>query len=104
MQKLVWSVAVLVAVSCARPAPARAAPAAAAPAVAKPDDAKPGDRSDELKPEEKTSRGAVTIGGRRIDYAAVAGTLLVHPKDHEEKAEAAMAEKPGDKAERPRLP
>jgi carboxypeptidase C (cathepsin A) len=31
--------------------------------------------------EQQTSKGAVTIGGRRIDYEAVAGTLIVHAKD-----------------------
>jgi carboxypeptidase C (cathepsin A) len=99
MQKLVWSLAVLAA-ACAQPNLARAAPAA--PAVTRADeakpDAKPNEKSDELKPEEKTSRGAVTVGGRRIDYSAVAGTLVVHPRDAEEKAEQMMAaEKPGEK-------
>jgi carboxypeptidase C (cathepsin A) len=90
MQKLAWSLAVLAAVSCTHPSLTGAAPAAPAPAAAKlgddkPGDTKPGDaRSDELKPEEKTSRGAVTIGGRRIDYTAVAGTLVVHPKNADE--------------------
>jgi carboxypeptidase C (cathepsin A) len=88
MKKLVWSVAVLAAVSCARPSLARAAPAAPAaqvPAAAKPGDPRPGDlKPDELKPEDKTTRGSVTIGGRRIDYTAVAGTLVVHPKNADE--------------------
>lgn len=30
--------------------------------------------------EQQWSKGAVTIGGRRIDYDAVAGTFVVHPK------------------------
>jgi carboxypeptidase C (cathepsin A) len=30
--------------------------------------------------EQQSSKGTVTIGGRRIDYEAVAGTLVVHPK------------------------
>ena len=89
MQKLTWCLAVLVAISCAYPPAARAAPTAAAPPAAKPDEARPGDKpgdakSDELKPEEKTSRGSVTVGGRRIDYTAVAGTLVVHPKGAED--------------------
>ena len=33
-----------------------------------------------FKPEEKTSDGSVTVGGKRIDYQAVAGTLVVHPQ------------------------
>ena len=108
MQKLARSVAVLAAVSCARPNLARAAPPPATTAAAKTDEAKPDAKADakpdELKPEEKTSRGAVTIGGRRIDYSAVAGTLVVHPKDAEEKLEAMMAEKPGDKGDKPQPP
>jgi carboxypeptidase C (cathepsin A) len=87
MQKLAWTLAVVAAISCAHPSVSRAAPAAAAPptATAKPDDAKPGDpKPDELKPEEKTSRGAVAIGGRRIDYTAVSGTLVVHPRNADE--------------------
>ena len=108
MQKLAWSVAVLAAISCtpslARAAPATLAPAAAKTDPAKPAEARPGDgKPDELKPEEKTSKGAVTIGGRRIDYIAVAGTLVVHPKEPEDNPlEPAMggAER-GDKGEKP---
>jgi carboxypeptidase C (cathepsin A) len=33
-----------------------------------------------FSPEEKTSAGSVTVGGQRIEYKAVAGTLVVHPK------------------------
>jgi carboxypeptidase C (cathepsin A) len=33
-----------------------------------------------LVAEEKTSEGSVTIGGRKIDYQAAVGTLIVHPK------------------------
>ena len=31
--------------------------------------------------EQQSSKGTVTVGGRRIDYDAVAGTLIVHAKD-----------------------
>jgi carboxypeptidase C (cathepsin A) len=31
--------------------------------------------------EQKKTASSVTVGGRRIDYEAVAGTLVVHPKD-----------------------
>ncbi len=34
----------------------------------------------EFKPTESTSTGTVTVGGSRIDYQAVAGTLVVHAK------------------------
>ncbi len=36
--------------------------------------------SGHFKAEEKTSDGAVTVGGHRIDYQATAGTLVVHAK------------------------
>ncbi len=35
---------------------------------------------EEFKVEEKASEGSVVTGGRRIDYRAVAGTLVVHAK------------------------
>jgi carboxypeptidase C (cathepsin A) len=118
MQKLAWSFAVVAAISCAHPslssaAPSATAPAAAKPADAKPGDAKPGDKPDELKPEEKISKGAVTIGGRRIDYTAVAGTLVVHPKNAEDnppepeggdRPERGERPERGDKGERPTPP
>jgi carboxypeptidase C (cathepsin A) len=47
------------------PAPAAAPDAAAA---------------ESFRPEEKQSDGSVVIGGQRIDYQAIAGTLVVHPK------------------------
>jgi carboxypeptidase C (cathepsin A) len=34
-----------------------------------------------FKPEEAGSDGSVTVGGQAIDYHAVVGTLVVHPKD-----------------------
>src|SRR5690348_13748566 len=34
-----------------------------------------------FKPEEKISNSTVTIGGQVISYQAIAGTLIVHPKD-----------------------
>jgi len=33
-----------------------------------------------FEPEQRTSHGSVSIGGSNIDYEAVAGTLVVHPK------------------------
>jgi carboxypeptidase C (cathepsin A) len=101
MHKLAWSFAVVAALSCAHPTVASSAPAAptAAKPEDKPGDAKPGDKSDELKPEEKTSKGSVTIGGRRIDYTAVAGTLVVHPKNAEDNPPEPPPPPPGDKPE-----
>ena len=41
-----------------------------------------------LTADEKTSDGAVTAGGQHIDYQAVAGTLVVHPKSWDDAAKA----------------
>ncbi len=49
-------------------------------------------KAEALKPESQTSEGSVTIGGHRIEYQAVAGTLVVPPKDVVE------AERESDKA------
>jgi carboxypeptidase C (cathepsin A) len=58
--------------------PACAQAAADDPASqAKPDAAA---RESVFKPAEKTTQGSVTVGGQKIDYQAVAGTLVVHPK------------------------
>lgn len=59
----------------AKPAAPTSAPAAK---VAKPDDAP---ALPIFTPSEIKSTGSVTIGGRRIAYQAVAGTLVVHSKD-----------------------
>ena len=40
----------------------------------------------DFKPTEVTSSGSVTVGGSRIDYRAVAGTLVVHPEGWDENA------------------
>ena len=42
-----------------------------------------------FRPEESTSEGSVTIEGNAIDYRAVAGTLIVHPKDWDDAASKA---------------
>jgi carboxypeptidase C (cathepsin A) len=64
------------------------APAAAAPTLSSPDskqDSAPekpeGRRFEPFKPEATTSNGSVSIDGRKISYQAVAGTLVIHPKD-----------------------
>ncbi|HEY8091236.1 MAG TPA: hypothetical protein VIF09_25410, partial [Polyangiaceae bacterium] len=48
-------------------------------------------------PEEKVSTGSVTVGKQRIDYRAVAGTLVVHPKGWDDVTTrlADVEEKPG---------
>jgi len=39
-----------------------------------------------FKSEDRTSEGSVTVAGSRIDYQAVAGTLVVHPKGWDDAA------------------
>jgi carboxypeptidase C (cathepsin A) len=47
----------------------------------KPDaDAAAPEKSELFKPESVTTQGQVTVGGQKIDYHAVVGTLVVHPK------------------------
>src|SRR5271170_2294729 len=55
--------------------------APAAPEAKPAGDAAPEGRFEPFKPESVTSTGTVTIGGQAISYQAVAGTLIVHPKD-----------------------
>ena len=38
-------------------------------------------KSKYFKPEESTSTGSVTAGGTFVNYDAIAGTIIVHPKD-----------------------
>ena len=52
------------------------------------------DRGVLFHPESATSTGSVTVEGKRIDYHAVAGTLIVHPKGWDD---AAARETTGDK-------
>lgn len=55
-----------------------------------------------FQPTARSSSGSVTVGGKRIAYTAVAGTIVVHPKDWDEtdaleaqkKAERDAATKP----------
>jgi carboxypeptidase C (cathepsin A) len=49
-------------------------------------------------PEQQSSKGSVTIEGRRIDYDAYAGTLVVHPKDWDDVPQNA----PKDEDQHPR--
>ena len=47
------------------------------------------------------SDGSVTVGGAKIDYCAVAGTLVVHPKDWDDAADSAVK---GDSDDNPKHP
>ena len=57
-----------------------------------------------FKPESSSTTGSVTVEGGRVDYQAIAGTLVVHPKDwddaataEEQKSEASEEEAKEDK-------
>ena len=65
-----------------KPKPATATEAAkpSAEASANPD------RGILFQPEQAASDGAVAVEGRRVDYKAIAGTLIVHPKDWDDAA------------------
>ncbi len=67
--------------------PWTAAHAASKPAVAAPkaETTTPDDGAI-FTPESVSSDGSVTIEGRRVDYRAVAGTLVVHPKGWDDAA------------------
>jgi carboxypeptidase C (cathepsin A) len=55
-------------------------------------DKPPPAKMEALRPEERTSEGSVAIGGSRIDYQAVMGTLVVHPKGWDDAAKTADRE------------
>jgi carboxypeptidase C (cathepsin A) len=61
-----------------------AVPSAPSPADKKPDsetEKTDGGKFQPFKPESVSSTGTVTVGGQSISYQAVAGTLVIHPKD-----------------------
>ena len=49
-------------------------------------DKPPPAKIEHVKPEGQTSEGSVTVAGSHIDYRAVAGTLVVHPKGWDDAA------------------
>jgi carboxypeptidase C (cathepsin A) len=61
----------------APPKPPAAKAAAAAPPAEPP-------RPTQFTPTSSTTDGSVTIGGKRIDYTAVAGTIVVYPKGYDD--------------------
>jgi carboxypeptidase C (cathepsin A) len=98
------AIAALLSVSlCAAPATAADKPvkAKAAEAGSQKADAVP-EKGEIFQPQSSESEGSVTIGGRRIDYRAVAGTLVVHPKGWDDVAALEEKAKGGDKAEEPK--
>ena len=86
--------AILAALLAQTPAPGTegtpAKPAAVAEAPSVP--AKP-----VFTPNEQKSRGSVTIGGRKIAYQAVAGTLVIHGKDWDDTEPLEAAASPSKK-------
>jgi carboxypeptidase C (cathepsin A) len=64
------------------PKPAKTPPpaAAAAPAAEPP-------RPTHFTPDAVSTDGSVTIGAQHIDYTAIAGTLVVHPKEYDDVAQ-----------------
>jgi carboxypeptidase C (cathepsin A) len=54
-----------------------------------------------FKADEKTSDASVTVGGARIDYQAVVGTLVVHPKGWDDVADKAEREGERDRPDGP---
>lgn len=55
-----------------------------------------------FKPTEVKSTGSVTVGGKRIAYQAVAGTLIVHSKGWEDTDAIEATTKKGDDDDKPR--
>jgi carboxypeptidase C (cathepsin A) len=43
----------------------------------------PSAKIEQFEPEEQASSGSVTVAGSRIDYQAIAGTLVIHPKGYD---------------------
>src|SRR3569833_3850948 len=69
--------ACLIAVSSAPCVKAAPPPAAAAPPGEKPEP----HRFEPVKSEATSSNGSVSIDGKTVSYQAIAGTLVIHPKD-----------------------
>ena len=60
-----------------------------------PPDEPKGHHFEPFRPESVTSTGAVTIDGRTLAYQAVAGTLVIHPKEWDDVPRDPNSEKPG---------
>jgi carboxypeptidase C (cathepsin A) len=52
-------------------------------------------RFEPFKPEAVISNGSVTVDGKSISYQAIAGTLIVHPKDWDDVPRDPATDKPG---------
>ena len=84
MNRFKFGACLSVALALALPAILVAAPAAPNPPDKKADndtEKSEGGKFQPFKTESSVSNGSVTIGGQSIPYQAIAGTLIVHPKD-----------------------
>ena len=91
----------LAAVACVAAGGASAAPLKTktpTPAAAKPEATTSAatDAAGLFSPQSAESEGSVVVEGQRVDYRAVAGTLVVHPKGWDDVAEPSAADKPAD--------
>ncbi len=84
------AVALGIVVAAAAPSPPKVKHAAKEKTVANQKPETPGGKY--FKPEASMSHGSVTIEGRGVSYDAVAGTIVVHPKDWDDAAQAVTTE------------
>jgi len=59
------------------------------------DNNQPAVQSKFFKPEDKITQGSVTVEGSAVNYQAIAGTLVVHPKDWDDVQAAASSDAKG---------
>jgi carboxypeptidase C (cathepsin A) len=67
---------------------------AGAPAQNAPADKPEPHRFEPFKSESTTSNGSVTVDGKSVSYQAIAGTLVIHPKDWDDVPRDPSTEKP----------
>lgn len=53
-----------------------------------------------FKPESVTTKGSVTVEGSRVDYEAICGTIVVHPRGWDDAAKPVSDDKKSDKGDR----
>src|SRR5271169_4227795 len=94
MSRLRFEAGLLAALAVAFSAAVLGASGAPNPPDAKPaGEGAPDGKFEPFKPEAVTTTGTVTIGGQAISYQAVAGTLIVHPKDWDDVPRDPKADK-----------
>jgi len=85
MRPVYFAVAAVVLVIAAA---AAVAAGKAAPDTNAPDTNVPAPKSKFFKPEDKVTQGLVTVEGTTVNYQAIAGTIVVHPKDWDDVEQA----------------